>query len=31
MVEYEDNELASEEDNVKRIEKAEKAVPTKAL
>ena len=31
VVEYEDNKLASDEDNVKRIEKAEKAVPAKAL
>ena len=31
MVEYEDNKVTSDEDNVKRIEKAEKPVPAKAL
>ena len=32
VVEYEDNELlASDKDNVKRIEKAEKVVPAKVL
>ena len=31
VVEYEDNELASDKNNVKRIEKAEKPVPAKAL